>query len=867
MPQHRKIAGPTIAKTESRSRQERKPNGMRLPFGALAILLVISIANAIFAGRAAAAGEGKPHTHLPTAAGTIQEKLKPLQASTKAREPVFISGKTLTYNRKLNLWTVEGNASVTEGQTKVTADTINVQNRTKIHALGNVHLTDPVSNIHATEGTLDLATEEATLLHAKVSALDNSYYLTGSKLQKTTGQNYHAQDATLTTCTCDRDCPDWSLSAQQMDLALNGKMTGSSGYLNVLNHPIIPLPYLEYDTNPNRHSGFLSPQIGYSTLRGFHALAPYFLDLGTNQDLTVAGDYDSSERVGALLEYRRVDSDTDFLEFTSSYYNESFRSNSNRQSDIVDPQIASPTIPINRWGIVGLMEEHLTPDLFAYGTATSASDSFFFREMANPVLSGLYGWNSGNWQMTRAAVSDLGLHQSFENSYLQLGGVWNQDLIQPQQFALQTLPSLLWSGYQDLANGRAYLTYNASAVNYWRQAGVDGDRIDVNPQLTVPWLWSRYLNGWVTGGFDAAGYDVSGRQVEVIPVGTKGRIYNNNLALGPSAPQGMMGRVIPNLDAGVRSAILGKSDLSWLGLGKVTDLTVPTVEYQYVPAINQSQFPLFDSTDRIEARSLVFYGFTSRIFLQTGNPSSTNENRANNLARGMLGPSFNTASGTTEEVFRVSVQQAYDTHYAIAPDGERLSDIDVLTTIFPNSVVSGLAQIDWSPRPPQELDDATFGLQIQPPGQQLPNIYTGRESIGSYVQLSYTYAAANAVLQAPSSSTNAISMVNMRAYADLTSFLGAYFAPIYDLNAARLLTDVVGVRIKSPCDCWFLDLGFSQTYNPNDTSVLLQVTLGGLGSFGQAPFGLNPFQAAGFLPRQSNGLGRLPIQAAMPMVP
>ncbi len=666
MPQHRKIAGPTIAKTESRSRQERKPNGMRLPFGALAILLVISIANAIFAGRAAAAGEGKPHTHLPTAAGTIQEKLKPLQASTKAREPVFISGKTLTYNRKLNLWTVEGNASVTEGQTKVTADTINVQNRTKIHALGNVHLTDPVSNIHATEGTLDLATEEATLLHAKVSALDNSYYLTGSKLQKTTGQNYHAQDATLTTCTCDRDCPDWSLSAQQMDLALNGKMTGSSGYLNVLNHPIIPLPYLEYDTNPNRHSGFLSPQIGYSTLRGFHALAPYFLDLGTNQDLTVAGDYDSSERVGALLEYRRVDSDTDFLEFTSSYYNESFRSNSNRQSDIVDPQIASPTIPINRWGIVGLMEEHLTPDLFAYGTATSASDSFFFREMANPVLSGLYGWNSGNWQMTRAAVSDLGLHQSFENSYLQLGGVWNQDLIQPQQFALQTLPSLLWSGYQDLANGRAYLTYNASAVNYWRQAGVDGDRIDVNPQLTVPWLWSRYLNGWVTGGFDAAGYDVSGRQVEVIPVGTKGRIYNNNLALGPSAPQGMMGRVIPNLDAGVRSAILGKSDLSWLGLGKVTDLTVPTVEYQYVPAINQSQFPLFDSTDRIEARSLVFYGFTSRIFLQTGNPSSTNENRANNLARGMLGPSFNTANGTTQEVFRVSVQQAYDTHYAIA---------------------------------------------------------------------------------------------------------------------------------------------------------------------------------------------------------
>jgi len=131
--------------------------------------------------------------------------------------------------------------------------------------------------------------------------------------------------------------------------------------------------------------------------------------------------------------------------------------------------------------------------------------------------------------------------------------------------------------------------------------------------------------------------------------------------------------------------------------------------------------------------------------------------------------------------------------------------------------------------------------------------------------VAYTYAAANAVLQPPSSSENAISMVNMRAYADLSSYLGAYFAPIYDLDAHRLLTDIIGVRLKSKCDCWIVDLGFSQTYNPNDTSVSFQVTLGGLGSMGQAPFGLNPFQAEGFLPQAAAGPERMPIQPGWPV--
>jgi len=823
----------------------------------LAPVLLIVLAMFVASTAEAAPQGGSGRSRLPTAAETVREKLKPLETSLKNREPIFLSGRDLSYDNKQNLLTITGDAKVTEGPTTLKADVITLRNRTLIHATGNVHLTDPDSNIYADEGTLDLTTEEATLTHAKVHALDQSYYLTGSKLQKTSGQNYHAEDATLTTCTCNSDSPDWSFDAKHMDLALNGEMKAQKGYFDILGHPIVPLPYLQYNTDPERHSGFLSPQIGYSSLRGFYLLQPYFLDIAPDQDMTAAGDYESSARVGGLLEYRHVNSEDDFLQVTTSYYNESFRSNANRASDTVDDQIADTNIPVNRWGIVGLMQQHLTPSLFAYGTATSASDSLFFREMSTVVLSGKYGLNGGNWQANRSADSDLGLLQEFEDSFLQLNSIWHQELIQPQKYALQTLPSLTWSGYQGVGNGFGYLSYNASGVNYWRESGVDGSRLDVNPQFTVPWLWSRYLNGWMTAGFDYAAYDVSGRQVNVIPVGTQGRIYNNNLTLGASEQEGLMHRIVPDVDVGVRTTLVGKSDLNWMGLGQATDLIVPTLEYTYIPTVNQNRFPLFDETDRVNARSLIIYGVSSRLFLQMGNVNPNAGNYGYNIARGKVGPSFSTSSGFTEEVLRLSLQEAYDTSYAIAPDGSRLSDVALSGTVFPNRVISGVTSIDWSPRAQQRLDSASFGLQFQPPGQKLPTVYSGKESIGSYVQMAYTYAAPNAVLQSPSSSTNAISMATLRAYLNVGDYMGLYFAPDYDLAASRLLTDVIGVRMKSACDCWFIDAGFDQTYNPNNTSITLQVTLGGLGSIGQAPFGLNPFQSAGLLPQQS-GRGQIP---------
>src|ERR1700677_3052878 len=83
-----------------------------------------------------ASAVGKPGgVRLPTASETIREKLKPLEASMKAREPVYVTGDALTYDSKTDVYTATGNAKAVEGTTTLTADVLTLYNRAHIHAI------------------------------------------------------------------------------------------------------------------------------------------------------------------------------------------------------------------------------------------------------------------------------------------------------------------------------------------------------------------------------------------------------------------------------------------------------------------------------------------------------------------------------------------------------------------------------------------------------------------------------------------------------------------------------------------------------------------------------------------------------------
>ncbi len=346
-------------------------------------------------------------------------------------------------------------------------------------------------------------------------------------------------------------------------------------------------------------------------------------------------------------------------------------------------------------------------------------------------------------------------------------------------------------------------------------------------------------------------YDTSGHWVEVTPVGQNGRLYNNALSLGPLAPGGFQSRELIYGSAGVASEIEKIYNLNWEPVEKLKHTIEPFVTYSYVPNLDQSSLPLFDEIDRIEGRSLITYGATSRIFLKlasrqtvqgAGQEGAGAQEQNQGAAHPFMARSY--ANGSTiEEILRITLMQAYDTTHAVAKgSGSRFSDLDLIATAFPNSTFAIGGQLTYSPQA-SDLHYANAYLSFQPWW-----IRKSKISTGSYAVLSYNYIGPGPDAE-PGVNAAANQFMTMQAYYELFNRVAVMFGPAYDFTTHRLLSALYGIRIKAPCNCWAFDTGISSTYNPNETAFQFQLTLGGLGSIGRSPFVRLPFQShLGVLP-------------------
>jgi len=109
-----------------------------------------------------------------------------------------------------------------------------------------------------------------------------------------------------------------------------------------------------------------------------------------------------------------------------------------------------------------------------------------------------------------------------------------------------------------------------------------------------------------------------------------------------------------------------------------------------------------------------------------------------------------------------------------------------------------------------------------------------------------------ALVFAPPSAAR-VSYLTLQTYYEFFKRVGLFFGPSYDLATSKFVTTNYGMRVKSPCNCWAIDVGITQTIAPEETAVTFQVTLGGLGSVGTNPFASNPFQLSPFGAVRSTG--------------
>ncbi len=827
-----------------------------------------------------------PAVAIAAAQAAQNTKKKGFQVPTPVKaehgEPVTVTGQETIYDSKTDTFVVKGDAVMIQGGSVLKADEIDIMRRDrKATAIGHVHLIDPEVEMWATKGTIDITNETMVLYNAKILAKKDIYHLEGKQITKLEGQTYVVKDGFFTTCGCEKGTPSWSINAKQMVVNMGQTGHATDATFNVAGYPVIPTPYLPFPADSSRHTGLLSGREGESGLRGYQWFQPYYIVINKSSDATVALDVETSQRIGGMAEYRLTAGRDDYLAVDGAFYDESIRSEANRIGDVTDTQLADPHIPVDRYGIIGMARQHITDDLIAYGDANSVSDSLYLREMDVWTLSRGFGTD---FSSLRNAQSDFGLLDQFENAFARVQGTWNQDLIQPQEFALQRLPDATVTGRQELFNNLMFADYDAEAVNFYRSEGIDGLRLDANPRITLPWRWGDYLTGYGEVGSQAAFYDTANQSLKIYPVGSTpppghntcpGRggvrlVFNNCVALNPFSAPGTSGRVIPYAKAGISTVLDRVYDFQWKTIEKLKNTIEPFANYYYVPNIYQGNMPLFDSFDRLNSRSLVNYGFTTRLFAKikedpaeepTADATPTEGEGSPEDSDSALGPSHEEPIADSlgvhggnivrdgehsQQIASLTLQQSYDIGHVVA-NGSDMSDVEALAHIYASRVATFVTQVDYSPRSHAGVTFADATLAYQPPwATQGSNLYMGKALQGSFFSLGYNYANRRDTV-IPGTNKNAAEFISGQMYTEIFNRMGVYFAPSYDIANNQILQMQYGVRLKSPCDCWAADLGINDSFNPNEVQLQFQLTLGGLGSFGRSPFGSNPFQQRGLV--------------------
>jgi len=98
--------------------------------------------------------------------------------------------------------------------------------------------------------------------------------------------HYEVTDARYTTCIAPNH--DWYLRSEQLEVdTLRKVATARRASVYFMDLPVLYSPWLEFPLSNERKSGFLTPTLGSSGVRGLEVATPYYLNLAPNYDATL----------------------------------------------------------------------------------------------------------------------------------------------------------------------------------------------------------------------------------------------------------------------------------------------------------------------------------------------------------------------------------------------------------------------------------------------------------------------------------------------------------------------------------------------------------------------------------------------------
>ena len=614
--------------------------------------------------------------------------------------------------------------------TRIDADTVVGTGVSAVTAQGNVHIAEPLRDLHAEyvqylrdpehilakgqvhfhETGLELVAEDLDYVPTTHlgQALHITYITSPSpgpiKLlldprspaprprQKSYGsadtvqflgpQHYQMLGARYTTCGSSK--PDWYISAERIDLDYRSNIGQAyNARLHFLGSTIGWLPWIDFPLDGQRKSGFLPPTLASTSSGGVDLTLPYYWNISPNIDSTVSPR--EIERRGLLFS-------------TQSRYLQQNGSGEFDAEWLAHDQLAHE----GRYFFSLNNGYRFGPRVTGGLNLQTVSDAQYFIDFGDQLAAatqvnlpreGWLAYQHGDWK----GLAQVQHFQSLPDS--NAVATVNAGVTPLSAMPYWRSPQFAVSG-RELVHGLDF-NFNGEWVNFRHPQLPDGQRLNLYPSLAWP-LSTSYAEFTPKIGLMYTRYELEANASDdVCPAS----VYSLSTACRPTAfttlpvsPLGQLPvpgetsiqRVLPIFS--VNSRVVLERDLSLTGRPYVQTLE-PQVYYVYIPYRNQQGIPLFDTADTV-------FSF-SQMFNENRYSGIDRVNDVNQVTVAMTSKFLDQGSG--EERFRFALGQRYalTSQRVILQNGDTPqtaseSDILALLAVRPNHMLNFETTVDYS---------------------------------------------------------------------------------------------------------------------------------------------------------------------------
>ncbi len=467
-----------------------------------------------------------------------------------------------------------------------------------ITARGNVSIDTGDDQLFAEEAQIDLATETGSFDEALIKRKKHQLHLEGRSIEKTGVKSYRIEDGWVITCRIEEgQTPPWSFSSSEATIEQGGYAILKHAKFNIRDVPIFYLPYLIVPVKDSRQTGFLFPEISSSSRDGFGFNVPFFINISDSTDVTLYPGYYTERGFMPSAEFRYMISDEDKGQFMGSYLDDQL--DDSEEAVFADGRAAT-FVDSERYWFRGKVDHTFAGDWITRLDVDLVSDRDYLEEFSSGVTGfdttqkkylNTFGRGFEN-QSDDQRRNTLKLLKAWSGSSLNIDLLAINDAraVETDPTPLWKLPGVQYAGSLPFNDSTLTMEWDADYVNYWREDGIGGHRVDLFPRLSAPVPAGPYLESRAEIGGRGTFYAVEE--------------YGDAEWNQDETPN----RLLFNFHTDLATTLVRDFSLETTGYSHLAHSIRPFVEYDFIPDTDQDDLPQFDSIDLIEETNAFTYG-------------------------------------------------------------------------------------------------------------------------------------------------------------------------------------------------------------------------------------------------------------------